>query len=208
MENQSILIALTGLTGSGKDTVKGGLLKKNPSIGRIITHTTRPIRKGEQSGVNHYFVTRPEFEQMIKEGQLIEWVDYVGNYYGTSKKEFEKILNGQDVLWQTDLTMAARNDELFRQSFDPETAEKLVKKTLRIFLDVDLPTVRARLIKRGTPAPAEFEKRLQKELKDLQKIGHKFTVKVPNEDGKLGETILQIEKLIQEHKTKLQNEQS
>lgn len=202
-----ILVVISGLTGSGKDTVKEVLLKRHPEFKSIVTHTTRPPRKGEINGLNHYFVSRKEFEKMIQTGKFLEWIDYLGDYYGTSKEEFFPVLRGEDRIWRIDLTMAAKTDELFREKFDPETAKELIKRTLGIYLDVDRKTLKNRLIKRGTPLQ-EIEKRMEKERRDLEEVKTKLKNKVPNPDGKLGQAVKIVENLIITHKERLQNEKS
>lgn len=202
---EALLLVIAGLTGSGKDAVKAELLKKHRELRSIITHTTRLPRKGEQNGVSHYFVSREEFQGMIQNGEFLEWIEYIGNYYGTSKKEFSPVLRGEDRIWRIDLTRAAQLNELFEENFDAKTAVELIRRTLLVYLDVDVETLRGRLLKRGA-SPAEIEARLRKELSDFGKLGYKFGLKIPNPDGKLNETVDAIEHLMEEHRDKLKNE--
>ena len=82
------MIVLVGASASGKTEVTKVLAKKY-NIQKFITHTTRPIRVGEENGVDYFFVTKEEFEELLKQDFFIEHTLYNGNYYGTSKKEVQ-----------------------------------------------------------------------------------------------------------------------
>ena len=80
------LIVLSGPSGVGKSTVIAELLGQRDNIYFSVSYTTRQPRVGEQNGVNYNFVSREEFERMIAADELLEFAEYVHNYYGTSLK--------------------------------------------------------------------------------------------------------------------------
>lgn len=100
---RGVLLVLTGPTGAGKDTVFNELLRRNPSIIKIITTTSREKREIESEGNPYYFIPRSEFEQKIADGKFFEWVEFRGHLYGTQKETLEKALaTGNDVIWHID----------------------------------------------------------------------------------------------------------
>ena len=80
------LIVLSGPSGVGKSTVIAELFSQRSNIYFSVSYTTRQPRVGEQDGVNYNFVSREEFERMIADDELLEYAEYVDNYYGTSIK--------------------------------------------------------------------------------------------------------------------------
>lgn len=96
--NKGIVAVISGPSGSGKGTVVEELRKIYPKAGVSVSATTRSPRPGEKNGVHYFFKTREEFEELIKKGEVLEYTEYNGNYYGTLKSEAERIINGGDDL--------------------------------------------------------------------------------------------------------------
>jgi len=103
MSKEGCLIVISGPSGTGKGTVCNALLDRHAEIAYSISATTRSPRSGEKDGVNYYFLTKPVFEKMIQDGELLEWAEVYKNYYGTPLKKIqERLTAGQDILLEID----------------------------------------------------------------------------------------------------------
>ena len=104
-----LIIVLSGFSGAGKGTVMKGLLAEYNNYALSISATTRQPREGEQDGREYFFKTKEEFERMIAADELLEFAEYVHNYYGTSLKLIqEKLAAGIDVLLDIEVQGAAK----------------------------------------------------------------------------------------------------
>lgn len=158
--NRGILIVVSGFSGSGKGTIMKELMKKHSEYYALsISATTRNPRPGEQDGVEYFFRTREEFERMIAEDELVEYAEYVGNYYGTPKAYVEEQLNaGKDVILEIEIQGALKVKEKFPDTLllfvTPPSAEELKK----------------RLVGRGTEEMSVIESRLSTAVEEAQGI--------------------------------------
>jgi len=93
------LIVISGPSGVGKSTVLKGVMEQCPNLRFSVSATTRPIRPNETDGVNYFFVSRDQFQEMIEKQELLEYTEYVGNFYGTPEKQLNSMLEeGYDIL--------------------------------------------------------------------------------------------------------------
>ncbi|KAJ1986710.1 guanylate kinase [Dimargaris cristalligena] len=91
-------VVLSGPSGTGKSTLLKLLFKDHPNtFGFSVSHTTRQPREGEKDGVSYHFVTRPEFERAVTNGEFIESAEFSGNYYGTSIKAVKDVLDAGKI---------------------------------------------------------------------------------------------------------------
>ena len=125
---------VSGFSGSGKGTIMKELMKKYAdSYALSISATTRNPRPGETDGVEYFFRTKEQFEQMIKDDALIEYAQFVGNYYGTPKAYVEEQLEaGKDVILEIEIQGAMKIKEQFPESLllfvTPPSAKELQKR--------------------------------------------------------------------------------
>lgn len=157
MNRRGILIVVSGFAGSGKGTLMNELLKQYDNYALSISATTRKPRGQEVHGKEYFFKTTEEFEKMIAEGQLIEYANYVGNYYGTPKEYVEEQLDsGKDVILEIEIQGALKVKEKF-----PDT----------LLLFVTPPSaeiLKSRLIGRGTETMDVVEMRMRRAAEEAE----------------------------------------
>ena len=176
---KGLLILISGPSGTGKGTVCDLLRQKHPEISYSISATTRQPRPGEQDGVNYYFYTKEKFREMIDQGQLLEWAEVYGNFYGTPKqKVLDRLDAGEDILLEID-TQGALN------------VMKVMPEGLFIFLlPPSLEELAARLKGRGTETEESLHRRLGAAVDEI-KLATKYRYVVVN-DKDAEETIANI----------------
>ncbi|MHA6532498.1 guanylate kinase [Paenibacillus sp. BAC0078] len=112
--SKGLLIILSGPSGVGKGTVCTALRPKMPELVYSVSATTRLPREGEENGVNYFFKTKEQFEAMIEADQLLEFAEYVGNYYGTPRDFVERTLeSGKDIILEIEVQGALKVKEKF-----------------------------------------------------------------------------------------------
>lgn len=166
---KGLLILISGPSGTGKGTVCDLLRQKHPEISYSISATTRQPRPGEQDGVNYYFYTKEKFREMIDQGQLLEWAEVYGNFYGTPKqKVLDRLEAGEDILLEID-TQGALN------------VMKVMPEGLFIFLlPPSLEELAARLKGRGTETEESLHRRLGAAVDEI-KLAAKYRYVVVND---------------------------
>jgi guanylate kinase len=164
------LIVLTGPSGVGKGTLLKALLAKHPELYLSISATTRLPREGEVDGVDYYFYPRDRFEGMIQAGELLEWAEFAGNYYGTPIAPVRaQIERGRSVILEIELAGARQVAQIFPTA-------------LRIFiLPPDLTTLETRIRDRGTDTPEAILKRLEQANVEIA-AQHEFDHQIINDD--------------------------
>ena len=157
MNRRGILIVVSGFAGSGKGTLMKELLNQYDNYALSISATTRKPRGQEVNGKEYFFKTVEEFEKMIAQGDLIEYANYVGNYYGTPKSYVEEQLaSGKDVILEIEIQGALKVKEQF-----PDT----------LLLFVTPPSaeiLKARLIGRGTETLDVVEMRMRRAAEEAE----------------------------------------
>ena len=110
--SKGILVVVSGFSGAGKGTVMKRLLEKYNDYALSISVTTRNPRPGEEDGREYFFRTKEEFEKLIKEDALIEYAQYVENYYGTPRSYVEEQLQaGKNVILEIEIQGAMKVKE-------------------------------------------------------------------------------------------------
>jgi guanylate kinase len=92
------LVVISGASGVGKGTVLGIMMKKHPELSFSVSATTRPPRPGEADGREYYFLDRARFEEMIRNGEFLEYDEHAANYYGTPRRQAEEKMERGHVL--------------------------------------------------------------------------------------------------------------
>ena len=114
--NKGLLIVLSGPSGVGKGTVCSVLRNKMPDLVYSVSATTRQPRQGETDGINYFFKSRDQFQDMIARGAMLEHAEYVGNYYGTPRDFVEQTINsGKDIILEIEVQGALKVKETFPQ---------------------------------------------------------------------------------------------
>lgn len=153
------LIIVSGFSGVGKGTVVKKLLEDYNDCAVSISATTRSPRENEIDGVHYFYKTREEFEEMISNDQLLEYAEYVGNYYGTpSQFVNEQRDKGIHVILEIEMQGALKVKEKARDS-------KLV-----FILPPSAKELKSRLVGRGTETEAVIAQRLQRAAEETSYI--------------------------------------
>lgn len=150
MGQKGILTVISGFSGAGKGTLMKVLLEKY-EYSLSISATTRKPRAGEKNGIEYFFLTREEFESMIQRKQLIEWAEYVGNYYGTPKNYVEEQLTkGKNVILEIEIQGALQVKKMFPEALllfvTPPTVEELKKRLVGRGTE-DIDTIEKRMLR-------------------------------------------------------------
>lgn len=111
---KGLLFVVSAPAGCGKDTILGELFKKTDKAGYAVSATTRAPREGEIDGVHYHFLTREDFSEKIKRGEVLEYTEYCGNFYGTLKKSVDDlILSGKDAVLKIEVEGAMNIKKMF-----------------------------------------------------------------------------------------------
>lgn len=157
--SKGILVVVSGFSGAGKGTVMKRLMEKYDNYALSVSVTTRSPRPGEQDGKEYFFRTREEFEELIQKDALIEYAQYVKNYYGTPRAYVEEQLNaGKDVILEIEIQGARKI-----KAKNPEA--------LLIFIaPPSMAELKNRLVGRGTETPQVIESRLHRVAEESQGV--------------------------------------
>lgn len=154
MSRKGVLTVVSGFSGAGKGTVMKELVSRY-GYKLSISATTRKPREGEVHGREYFFLTREEFESMIKKDEFIEYAEYVGNYYGTPKQYVEEQLRaGHHVMLEIEIQGALHVKEAFPDAI------------LLFIVPPSAEILKERLIGRGTEDLDTIKKRLSRAVQE------------------------------------------
>ncbi len=189
MSAQGSLVVISSPSGGGKDTVIFALLKKFQNSVKLITTTTRSPRPDDKEGITYHFITKENFQEKIKNDEVLEYNFYAGNYYGITKTEIQNKLNNFDLVF-TNIDVNGRR-----------SLKKAGFENLSVFLmPENLNDLKTRISHRGGLSQAEIEERLKTAELEIG-LASEYDFQVVNKTGKLTETIDNVAKIIAEHLT-------
>ncbi len=169
---QGKIITLVAPSGSGKTTIANRMLATFPEIRFSISATTRPPRRGEQKGIDYFYLSEEEFNQKIKDGGFLEWEEvYDGTRYGTLRSQVDKMIeNGYFPLLDIEVKGASNVKSLYGS------------KCTTIFIHPpSLDELKKRLVKRGSETEHSLQERIDRAKKEL-KYADTFDYVIVNDD--------------------------
>ena len=185
--NKGLLIVVSGPAGSGKGTVNSHLLNSGDFV-YSVSATTRAPRPGEVDGINYHFISKDEFLARIDRGDMLEYTEYCGNFYGTPKKEAEDVLaSGKNLILEIEV----------------EGAQNVKKKypdaVLVLLLPPSFSVQEARLRGRGTETEEKIRLRLERAKEEIT-FADVYDYVVYNHDGLDAEAADQIRAIVSAEK--------
>ncbi|MBQ9103507.1 MAG: guanylate kinase [Clostridia bacterium] len=150
MNNQNVLVVLSGPSGVGKGTLAKLIVEKEKDIALSISCATRNPRVGEVNGREYFFISKEEFKKKIENGGFLEYSEHFENYYGTPKDFVLETLKSKNVLLEIDV-----NGGL-------EVKKNFEKALLIMILPPSIEEIRKRLIGRGTETEEKINLRMER----------------------------------------------
>lgn len=179
MAQKGLLIVISGPSGVGKGTViREFIHDPDLNLSYSVSMTTRAPREGEKNGINYYFVSKEEFEQNIAKDNLLEWTEFVGNYYGTPFAEVERLRReGKNVLLEIEVNGCMQ-------------IKKKCPDALTIFIvPPSCSALEERIRKRGSEPEEIVQQRLVKAAKELE-MTCQYRYIVCNDDADLAADLI------------------
>ncbi|MFC2055968.1 guanylate kinase [Chloroflexota bacterium] len=191
LPTRPLLIALSGLSGAGKDAVLDRMKKSGFPAKYIITLTTRPRRAKERNNINYHFISKEKFQEMIENNELLEWANVYDNWYGVPKEEVKQSLDrGQDVIVKVDVQGVA-------------TIKKILPQAISIFLTPpSMDDLIIRLEQRHTESSPDLNLRLKTAEEEVKQLPL-FDYVVVNMEGKIDLAVSDIEAIITAEKCRV-----
>ncbi len=170
LDRSGVLFVMTGASGVGKDTIRNAALPHVQDLEFSISATTREQRQGEEHGVQYYFLSRDEFVELIDNDLLLEYADFVGEYYGTPLEPVKQALaEGRDVLLELELVGARQ-------------VKRRMPEAVMIFIaPPSLSELERRLRGRGTETESKIQKRLARAREEIRAL-REFDYLIVNDD--------------------------
>ena len=166
------IFVISGPSGVGKGTVVDQVLKNVDNIYLSVSATTRQMREGEKEGVNYFFKTKEEFQDMISSDQFLEWAEFTGDFYGSPKSNINNYLScGKDVILEIEIQGAK------------QIKQKCPDAVLIFLAPPSFEVLEERLIKRKTESIDKVKIRLNKAKQEMKETGL-FHYIVVNDDLK------------------------
>jgi guanylate kinase len=186
-----LVVVLSGPSGVGKDAAIAKLKKLDRPWYFAITATTRPMRPGEQDGVDYIFLDVDTFNKMRERDEFLECAEVYGRWYGVPRSQVRYGLqSGKDVILKIDVQGAA-------------TVRRLAPEALFIFiLPGSLAELRARLLDRMTESSPDLELRLQTAEQEMAQV-REFDYRVVNEHDQLEQSVAEIDAIITAEKCRI-----
>lgn len=171
VNTRGLLIVLSGPSGVGKGTVRAAVFKNNIfNYVYSVSATTRAMRPGEVDGKDYYFVSREEFEQLIETDALLEYAEYVGNFYGTPIQKIEEnLVAGNDVFLEIEVQGALK------------VRERMPEGVFIFLAPPNLKELESRITGRGTDDAAVIYERMQMAREEIELMQHYDYVVVNDE---------------------------
>ena len=168
---KGLLLVVSGPAGSGKGTVNAKLIGTGNFV-YSVSATTRAPRPGEIDGVSYHFISTEEFERRIRDGEMLEYTRYCGNYYGTPKKEAEEVLaTGKNLILEIEVEGASNVKRIYPDA------------VLVMLLPPSFRDQEQRLRGRATETEEKMLARLEQTRREVPHLGD-YDYVIYNEDGK------------------------
>ncbi len=192
INQKGILLVVSGPSGCGKGTVLSHVFKDKDNYSLSVSFTTREPRPGEIDGVHYGFVSKDEFLKQIEEGNMLEYTEYCGNYYGTPQSTVNSLLEkGVNVVLEIE-TVGALNVKKLRSD-----------AVLIMILPPSYEVLENRLRSRGTNSEEDIANRLLRAKEELKMLPN-YHYCVINHDGCSDQVAEQIKRIVEAEKHKIE----
>jgi len=183
-----MFLVICAPSGAGKTTIIKEILKIFPFFKFSVSATTRKIRKGEQNGIDYYFISREDFEKKISNNEFVEWEMVYGDLYGTLKSEIDRSLkDGIDLILEVEVLGAL-------------SIKKLYPEAVTVFIEAPKNELIKRLKNRKTESETELDRRIERMEMEFG-MKSRFDHVINNESGNEGiqKSVQQLKKILHKY---------
>ncbi|MDY6911765.1 MAG: guanylate kinase [Chloroflexota bacterium] len=190
----TLLIIISGCSGVGKDAIIVRMKALGAPFFYAVTATSRPQRFGEIDGVDYHFIDKARFQEMIGNGEFLEWANVYGNLYGVPRKTVEQAMaEGKDAIIKVDIQGAA-------------TIKRIEPDAVSIFIaPPSMEELQRRLIERKTETGVDLELRLHTAREEMENISS-FDHVVISHSNEIDRAIKDIESVIAKEKNRIRSQ--